>query len=105
MPQVTNYSIMFYSSSDGYQNNRAQIVLYNGNTAVAYVRFKVNGATFPQDYFWKQQVIMMHLPESMIYNVIDLLRNEKPIQVYFVSGHGFLRTGLEPVGETEEPPP
>ena len=94
---------MFYSSLDGYQNNRAQIVLRNQNAAVAYVRFPRDGAPFPADYLYGGKVIMMHLPESMINNVIDMLRNEKPIMVYFVSNHGFLRTGAEPVGENEPP--
>ena len=69
-----------------------------------YVRFVVNGSTFPADYIYGSNVIMMHLPESMIDKVMDLLRNEKPIYVYFVSNHGFLGTASESVGEGESPP-
>jgi len=38
----------------------------------------------------------------MFENVIDVLRNEKPVYIQFVRGHGVLQTSLEPVGEGEE---
>ncbi len=43
----------------------------------------------------------MYLPESQLGSVIDMLRNEQPLSVYFAAGSGFLRTGNEPVGEEE----
>ena len=43
----------------------------------------------------------MHLPSGMFHNVLDVLRNESPIHVYFAAGRGFLGTASEPIGEEE----
>jgi hypothetical protein len=38
----------------------------------------------------------------MFQSVLDILRNEKPIHIYFAQGRGFLGTlSTEPVGEGE----
>lgn len=100
MPNVTKYHVLFYGSADGYQTNRAQITLYDGNTVVAYVRFNDPGMVFENDDMLGT-IIRMHLPSAMFENVIDVLRNEIPINVYFAAGRGFLGTGTEPVGEGE----
>ena len=102
MTNVTGYSILIYGSPQGYQTNRAQIQLKNGNEVVAWVRFNDPGMTFENDYI-SGGIIRMHLPSSMFLSVVDMLRNEKPIKVYFAAGRGFLGTGPEPVGEEETP--
>lgn len=102
MAAVSSYSILFYGSPEGYQTNRAQIQLSNaaGGT-LAWVRFNDEGMTFEADYE-SGGIIRMHLPSAMFENVLDVLRNEKPIHVYFAQGRGFLGTSaLEPVGEGE----
>ena len=43
----------------------------------------------------------MYVPESQFVSVIDMLRNEAPVFVYYASGSGFLHTGKEPIGEGE----
>jgi hypothetical protein len=44
----------------------------------------------------------MHLPTAMFQSVLDVLRNEKPINIYFAQGRGFFGTSTkEPVGEGE----
>ena len=58
--------------------------------------------TFENDYV-SGGIIRMHLPSTMFENVLDVLRNEKPINVYFAANQGFLGTGKEPVGEEETP--
>jgi len=99
--EIKNYHVLFYGSPDGYQTNRAQISLYgpDGKTA-AYVRFNDPGMTFENDYE-SGGIIRMHLPSEMFGNVIDVLRNEKPVYIYFAQGRGFLSTSTEPVGEGE----
>ena len=47
-------------------------------------------------------IIKMHFPSAMFENVIDVLRNEKPIDVYFAQGLGYLDISSEPVGGNEE---
>jgi hypothetical protein len=101
MVNVNSYHILIYGSQQGYQTNRAQIALYDNGKVVAYVRFNDPGMTFEADSN-TGGVIKMHLPSSMFQSVIDILRNEKPINVYFAQGRGFFGTGsLEPVGEAE----
>lgn len=85
MPAVTSYHVLFYGSPEGYITNRAQIALYNGNTVVAYLRFNDPEMIFENDSM-SGSTIYMHLPSSMFANVIDVLRNEKPINVYFAQG-------------------
>jgi hypothetical protein len=99
--EITDYHILFYGSPEGYQTNRAQISLYgaDGKTA-AFVRFNDPGMAFENDAE-SGGIIRMHLPSTMFENVLDVLRNEKPVYIYFAQGHGFLSTSKEPVGESE----
>ncbi len=99
---VTSYHILIYGSAQGYQTNRAQIQLSNGATVVAWIRFNDPGMTFENDSN-VNGIIKMHLPSTMFQSVIDILRNEKPINVYFAQGRGFFGTSTsEPVGEAEK---
>jgi len=92
---------LIYGSEQGYQTNRAQITLYDNGKPVAYVRFNDPGMAFETDSN-VGGIIKMHLPSSMFQSVLDILRNEKPINVYFAQGRGFFGTGTtEPVGEAE----
>lgn len=99
--EIKKYHILFYGSPEGYQTNRAQIALYdtNGKTA-AFLRFNDPNMTFENDS-QSQGIIRMHLPSTMFQNVLDVLRNEKPVYVYFAQGRGFLATSQEPIGEGE----
>jgi hypothetical protein len=99
---VTGYHILIYGSEQGYQTNRAQITLYDGAKVVAYVRFNDPGMAFETDSN-VNGTIKMHLPSTVFQSVIDILRNEKPINVYFAQNRGFLGTGsVESVGEAEK---
>jgi len=101
MAAVSSYQVLFYGGPDGYQTNRAQIQLSDAaGKAMAWVRFNDPGMAFETDSN-TGGIIRMHLPSSMFHNVLDVLRNEKPINVYFAQGRGFLGTGSEPVGEGE----
>jgi hypothetical protein len=102
--EVTDYHILFYGSPSGYQTNRAQIALFDdSNNTVAFIRFNDPGMFFENDYE-SGGIIRMHLPSAMFENVLDVLRNEKPIYIYFAAGRAFLATSLEPVGEEEFAP-
>jgi len=99
--EVKKYHILFYGGPDGYQTNRAQIALYDSKSKpIAYVRFNDPGMTFENDY-QSGGIIRMHLPSAMFHNVLDVLRNEKPVYIYFAQNRGFLSTSKEPVGEGE----
>ncbi len=100
MANVTQYHVLTYGSGDGYQSCRAQITPYDGTTVLGYIRFHDPGMPFPADEQTGGKIIM-HLPSTMFENMLDILRNEKPINYYFASGHAFLGTSTEPVGEGE----
>ena len=98
---VGSYHVLFYGSPSGYQTNRAQIQLTNtAGKVVAWIRFNDPGQFFENDYV-SGGIIRMHMPSSMFENVIDVLRNEKPIYIYFAAGRAFLGTSSEPIGEGE----
>ncbi len=46
-------------------------------------------------------IIRMHLPSAMFGPVLDTLRNEKPMYIYFAAGRAFLSSSREAVGEEE----
>ena len=102
MPAVSHYHVLVYGGPDGYQTNRAQIALYSApGQTIAYVRFNDPGMAFEADS-QNGNTILMHLPSTMFQSVLDILRNEKPINVYFAQGRGFFGTGdYEPVGQGE----
>jgi hypothetical protein len=101
MAEVASYGVFIYGSPTGYQTNRAQIYLSDvDDQPLAYVRFSDPEMVFEDDYE-ADGIIRMHLPSAMFEGVLDVLRNEKPIYVYFAAGRGFLGTAMEPVGEDE----
>lgn len=101
MALVATYSVLFYGSPEGYMTNRAQITLMDAAAkSLAYVRFNDPGMVFEADTN-DGGIIKMHLPSSMLQSVLDMLRNETPINVYFAQGRGFLGTYAEPAGEGE----
>jgi hypothetical protein len=99
--EVKKYHILFYGSPAGYQTNRAQIALYGADDkTVAFLRFNDPGMFFENDS-QSGGIIRMHLPSAMFENVLDVLRNEKPVYTYFAQGRGFLSTSKEAIGEGE----
>ena len=98
---IGSYSVLFYGSPSGYQTNRAQIQLKDtNNKVVAWIRFNDPGQLFEDDYE-NNGIIRMHLPSAMLDNVIDVLRNEEPVYIYFAANRAFLGTSSEPIGEGE----
>jgi hypothetical protein len=101
MAVVASYSLLVYGSPTGYQTNRAQIALHDaGGQSLAWVRFNDPGMFFEDDYE-SDGIIRMHLPSTMLASVLDVLRNEEPVHVYFAAGRAFLGTASEPIGEEE----
>jgi hypothetical protein len=103
MADVTKYHVLFYGTADGYKSRRAQIALYTGSQCIGYVRFLDPGMPFPADSVSGGQAIM-HLPSALFDSVLDVLRNETPIDFHFnfAGPNAVLGTGsTEPVGEAE----
>jgi hypothetical protein len=98
--QVTSYDYQIHGGPNGYSGSRAVIRLYGDAGPLAYVHVVPAGNPIPDDTDlppWMR----MYVPESQFHAVIDMLRNEGPISVYYASGSGFLHTGSEPIGEGE----
>jgi hypothetical protein len=101
MAKVTHYQVLYYATAAGDQGNRAQIQLMDDTAVLGWIRFHDPGMPFPPDTQIEGK-IAMHLPSAMIEHVLELLRNEIPLNYYFVAGHAFLGTSSEPVGECEQ---
>lgn len=99
--EIRNYRVYFYGGPDGYLTNRAQIELFGTDGKIAgYVRFNDPGMQFENDTE-TGGAIRMHLPSSMFQSILDVLRNEKPVFIYYAQNRGFLTTSKEPAGEGE----
>jgi hypothetical protein len=79
------------------------IYLYEGNTYRGYVYFFPDGTQLaPPVYHSATSRIFLHFNLSQFHATLEMLRNEKPIYLYYLSPtHAALRTGKEPVGEEE----
>ena len=85
-----------------------RIALKNAGNYVAQMIFMPNGATLPADNVVSGQA-QLHYHLDDFHNAVDLLRNEKPIYMYYNgSGGGFengIKTMSEKVGEGETTDP
>jgi hypothetical protein len=99
---VTQYTAQFYGSVEGRSGTRARISLYEAQTLLGWIDFVDDGKPVPQDkHDTAQNLIFMHLPGAMFENVLNVLRNEKPISYSFSGPGAILRTSEEPIGESE----
>lgn len=94
---ITKYQVIFYGSKDGYQDCRAQINLHSETGAAGSVRFFEAGKIQPDDSEVNDG-ITMNLPIAMLLSILDVLRNEKPINFYLMGKNAFLTTETELVG-------
>jgi hypothetical protein len=79
------------------------IYLYEGGTYRGYLYFFPDGTPLAPPVFDSAAGrIFIHLNLSQLSGVLDLLRYEKPVYVYYYGPtNAALRTGVEPVGEEE----
>ncbi len=75
---------------------------YHDDEYVLQASFYPDGKKLPENYLdVNHKLVYLRYPMSMYVNVIDLLRNEKPIYFSYsnTSKLGYIRTGKEPIGE------
>ena len=81
-----------------------RIALKNAGNYIGQMIYLPNGAALPADTVVNKQA-QLHYHLDDFHNAVDLLRNEKPIYMYYNgSGGGFengIRTMSERVGEGE----
>ena len=97
--RVDAYEVLY--SANGFP---PRIALKNAGNYIGQMIFLPNSAALPADTVVnKQAQLYYHLEDFQ--NVVDLLRNEKPIYMYYNgSGGGFengIKTMIEKVGEGE----
>ena len=106
---VETYLVFLYGGPDGNAGADATIYLDLAGkpSAIAYCRFYPTGVTVPANFQTQHQngdlMFYLNYRYDQLSNVIDILRNESPVRLFFNGGtlHGDLRTGLEPAGEGE----
>ena len=81
----------------------AGIYLYQGNTYRGYVYFFPDGTNLAPPVFDSSNGrIFLHFNLSQFHATMEILREEKPIYVYYLSpSNAALRSGVEPIGEEE----
>lgn len=97
---ITQYQVYYFSNT-----GVPRITLFAGPEISAHLYFHPNGATLPPDGWENSRT--RPLPIALLYyhrddytNILDLLRNEKPIHLYLGLKNAVLTTP-ELVGEEE----
>ena len=82
----------------------AIVKCYHDEDYVMQASFYPDKIKLPENHHdVNSKLVYLRYPMSMYANVIDLLRNEKPIYFSYSekSKLGYIRTGKEPIGEGE----
>ena len=102
--RVDEYRVIIYGGKSGLvraRDHRATILLFNEDSdLVGSIKFFDPGMQLSEDYE-KHGVIRLFLSSDMFLEVVDILRNEKPIYIHGTPGEYYLSTDKEPVGEEE----
>ncbi len=107
--EISKYNISFQGGPTTAVQHRVIIFLYNEDKKkIASLCFDDPSVEPKVDSIIRNrkdeiEEIKMHLPVSMYYDVLDMLRNEKPIYISFLDSppKAYLHTSWEPVGEGE----
>jgi len=81
----------------------AGIYFYEGNSYRGYIYFFPDGTPLnPPVHDPGNKRVYLHVNLCQYHEVMDLLRNEKPLYIYYYSPtNAALMSGKEPVGEEE----
>jgi hypothetical protein len=103
---ITKYAYSITMSSNDYA---AKIQLFkegnllNNFVEVGNVKFIYEGSTVPAAEIASDlESATMYLPEKKMMQIIDLLRNEKPILLTINPPFAFLGTSIEKVGDGDK---
>ena len=108
--EVKNYDVAYYAGAKNLTGHRYRAIIGlrdENNVLVGAAYFHHNASTMPTtDSEMANGYISCHFPAEAYPQILDLLRNEKPIFVEFEVAAGNvanIRTSAEPVGEGEGP--
>lgn len=101
---IQRYSCMMFSSRSGDADTKAVIMITAENEFLGYLNFMADGATLPEpDKKYNLYYFYYHM--SDMPSVIDLLRNESPIYIFYMDSNKEncrISTTMEMVGEGEK---
>ncbi|WKK64550.1 hypothetical protein [Lutimonas zeaxanthinifaciens] len=104
--EINHYWVHFQAGRTGSNLIYPKIIIkcYHDDDYVLQASFYPDNKTLPENYHdVNSKLVYLRYPVSMYANVVDLLRNEKPIYFSYSekSKLGYIRTGKEPIGEGE----
>ena len=106
--EIKKYEVVYFAGGQGGEEypHRALIKLRRADgTLIATAFFHRGGSQIPSsDSKNANEQYNCHFPERDYANVLDILRNEKPVYFEFIGGKwnvGSIATVAEPVGEGE----
>jgi hypothetical protein len=117
--EISKYKYYFHQGSETVMGNkkwvnvRKEIMLFEGQRWLCEIRFVEDPTKLYQVWEMSVGVIVMNLPTSYFPEIIDMLRNEKPVYLHsdrFPEDGGverrylYLTTSREPIGESEGTP-
>ncbi|HEB69802.1 MAG TPA: hypothetical protein ENI88_09300 [Desulfobulbus sp.] len=108
--EIKKYDVAYYSggkNKTGYKYRAIIGLRRDDNSLIGAAYFHRNPETMPDtDYQSSSGYIYCHYVWEDFPQIMDLLRNEKPVRLRYVAGGweiASITTSLEPVGEGEEP--
>lgn len=100
---IDKYSCMMFSSRSGDADTKAVIMITGDNQFLGYLNFMTDGAVLPEpDKKYNLFYYYYHMSDLPI--IIDLLRNESPIYVFYMGNNKDncrISTTMELAGEGE----
>lgn len=100
---INYYQFYIFSSRD--QGNSV-VIGYGDGGKVVYIHFVGEQPSLPETRKIDDNRYIMYYSKVDLSNIVDMLRNEKPIYFIYMStgtNNSRLSTGSEPVGEGELP--
>lgn len=98
------YYIRYFSGNTASDLTKysAYIYCFNGNSTIGKLFFYPEHFRLPADSL-RNGLVELHFHERYLSNIIDTLRFEKPLYLYYseASKHGWISTISEAVGEEE----
>lgn len=98
--EIDEYKVVLLAGADS-DGAVAFVQLLGGGAIVGSCRFFADDAQLPASA--KESTVNLSFPISAYAEVVDLLRHEAPVYLWFdtAAGQGMLTTLAEPVGEGE----
>lgn len=105
MAEIKTYAVRYHGGMFGAGNGlRAQVHLFDGNNKmIGWVDFYDDLFPLPGDQVNDNGQIVISLRQGHISGIVDMLRNEGPVYIYWQEKikNAYIGTSQEPVGEGE----